>query len=56
MMPPLCEGRFLSNLCQCNLQSSGQDQLGNLELSRQQEGQIVAFLKTLTDGYTPPSK
>jgi cytochrome c peroxidase len=31
-------------------------QLGNLRLTRQQESQIVAFLKTLTDDYTPPSK
>jgi cytochrome c peroxidase len=31
-------------------------QLGNLRLTRRQESQIVAFLKTLTDGYTPPSK
>jgi hypothetical protein len=31
-------------------------QLGNLGLTRQQESQIVAFLKTLTDGYAPPNK
>jgi cytochrome c peroxidase len=31
-------------------------QLGNLRLSGKQESQIVAFLKTLTDQYTPPSK
>jgi cytochrome c peroxidase len=30
-------------------------QLGNLGLSRKQEGQIVAFLKTLSDGYTAPA-
>jgi hypothetical protein len=28
-------------------------QLGNLGLSSEQEDQIVAFLKTLTDGYKP---
>jgi len=28
-------------------------QTGNLGLSREQEGALVAFLKTLTDGYTP---
>jgi cytochrome c peroxidase len=31
-------------------------QLGNLRLTGNQESQIVAFLKTLTDGYTPPGK
>jgi hypothetical protein len=31
-------------------------QLGNLGLTGKQEEQIVAFLKTLTDGYTPPAK
>ena len=31
-------------------------QLGNLGLTSQQEDQIVAFLKTLTDGYTPTGK
>jgi cytochrome c peroxidase len=31
-------------------------QLGNLGLTSKQEDQIVAFLKTLTDGYTPPAK
>jgi hypothetical protein len=31
-------------------------QLGNLGLTRHQERQIVAFLKTLMDDYTPPSK
>jgi hypothetical protein len=30
--------------------------LGNLGLSEQWENQMVVFLKTLTDGYTPPSK
>jgi len=31
-------------------------QLGNLGLTAKQEDQIVAFLKTLTDGYTPAAK
>jgi hypothetical protein len=31
-------------------------QLGNLGLSSKQEDQIVAFLKTLTDGYEPAAK
>jgi cytochrome c peroxidase len=31
-------------------------QLGNLGLTSKQEVQIVAFLKTLTDGYTPTGK
>ena len=31
-------------------------QLGNLGLSSKQEDQVVAFLKTLTDGYTPADK
>jgi cytochrome c peroxidase len=31
-------------------------QLGNLGLSSKEEDLIVAFLKTLTDGYTPPAK
>lgn len=31
-------------------------QLGNLGLTSQQEDQIVAFMKTLTDGYTPAAK
>jgi cytochrome c peroxidase len=31
-------------------------QLGNLGLTGRQENQIVAFLKTLTDDYTPPGK
>jgi cytochrome c peroxidase len=31
-------------------------QLGNLGLSSEQENQIVAFLKTLTDGYEPTAK
>lgn len=30
--------------------------LGNLNLSAQEEADIVAFLKTLTDGYRPPDK
>ena len=31
-------------------------QLGNLGLTSAQENQLVAFLKTLTDGYTPTGK
>jgi len=31
-------------------------QLGNLGLGAHQENQMVAFLKTLTDGYTPPQQ
>jgi cytochrome c peroxidase len=31
-------------------------QLGNLHLTSQQEDQIVAFLRTLTDGYAPAGK
>jgi cytochrome c peroxidase len=31
-------------------------QLGNLGLTDKQEDQIVAFLKTLTDGFTRPAK
>jgi cytochrome c peroxidase len=31
-------------------------QLGNLKLSDKQEDQLVAFMKTLTDGYSPPAK
>ena len=31
-------------------------QLGNLELTDKQEDQLVAFLKTLTDGYSPARK
>ena len=29
--------------------------IGNLGLSAAEEDQLVAFLKTLTDGYTPPA-
>jgi hypothetical protein len=31
-------------------------QLGNLGLSVKQEDQIVAFMRTLTDGFAPPQK
>jgi hypothetical protein len=31
-------------------------QLGNLGLTSKQEDQIGAFMKTLTDGYTPTAK
>ena len=33
-----------------------EEELGNLDLSPQEEKQIVAFLKTLTDGYQPTQK
>jgi hypothetical protein len=29
--------------------------IGNLGLTEQEESQLVAFLKTLTDGYTRPA-
>ena len=31
-------------------------QLGDLKLTGRQEDMLVAFLKTLTDGYSPPAK
>jgi cytochrome c peroxidase len=31
-------------------------ELGNLGLTEEQEAAIVAFLKTLSDGYTPKTK
>ena len=37
-------------------ETMNQKQLGNLRLSDKQEELIVAFLKTLTDGYTPTTK
>ncbi len=37
-------------------QTMNRKQLGNLRLSTRQENQIVAFLRTLTDGYAPPAK
>jgi hypothetical protein len=30
------------------------DELGNLDLSPEEEAAIVAFMKTLSDGYKPP--
>jgi cytochrome c peroxidase len=30
-----------------------QDELGNLGLTADEEAALVAFMKTLTDGYTP---
>jgi hypothetical protein len=30
--------------------------LGNFRLTDRQESQIVAFMRTLTDGYMPPGK
>jgi cytochrome c peroxidase len=38
-----------------NPETMNRKQLGDLKLSDQQEGLLVAFLKTLTDGYSPSS-
>lgn len=32
------------------------DELGNLDLTAEEEADVVAFMKTLTDGYIPPPK
>jgi cytochrome c peroxidase len=37
-------------------QTMNRRQLGNLGLTDKHEDEIVAFLKTLTDGFTPPAK
>jgi cytochrome c peroxidase len=37
-------------------ETMNQRQLGNLGLTSEQEDQIVAFMKTLTDGYTPAGR
>ncbi|MCU1338586.1 MAG: putative methylamine utilization protein MauG [Bryobacterales bacterium] len=39
-----------------NPETINRKQLGDLKLSDKQEDQLVAFLKTLTDGYSPPGK
>jgi cytochrome c peroxidase len=39
-----------------NPQTINRRQLGDLKLTGQQEDMLVAFLKTLTDGYSPPEK
>ena len=39
-----------------NPETMNRKQLGDLKLSDQQEDLLVAFLKTLTDGYSPPEK
>jgi cytochrome c peroxidase len=39
-----------------NPQTINRKQLGDLKLTGQQEDMLVAFLKTLTDGYSPPAK
>lgn len=39
-----------------HLETTNRRQLGNLGLTGHEENQIVAFLKTLTDGYRPPVK
>jgi cytochrome c peroxidase len=38
-----------------NLTNINKRQLGNLQLTSQEEDALVAFLKTLTDGYAAPS-
>src|ERR1700740_1209771 len=38
------------------LPNENKRQLGNLKLTDQEEDALVAFLKTLTDGYSPPSQ
>jgi cytochrome c peroxidase len=37
-------------------QNVNTDELGNLGLTRQEEMYVVAFMKTLTDGYQPPNR
>jgi hypothetical protein len=39
-----------------NPETINRKQLGNLKLSDKQEDLLVAFLKTLTDGYVLPEK
>ena len=39
-----------------NPETMNRKQLGDLKLSNKQEDLLVAFLKTLTDGYSPPEK
>jgi cytochrome c peroxidase len=39
-----------------NPETVNRKQLGDLKLSDKQENLVVAFLKTLTDGYLPPAK
>jgi cytochrome c peroxidase len=39
-----------------NPETINRKQLGDLKLSDAQEDLLVAFLKTLTDGYSPPAK
>ena len=39
-----------------NPETMNRKQLGELKLSDQQEDLLVAFLKTLTDGYSPAAK
>ncbi len=39
-----------------NPETTNRKQLGDLKLSDKQEDLLVAFLKTLTDGYSPPGK
>jgi len=60
---PTCADRFTSeeNAIKGNCwpvpeftESVNDDELGNLKLSDEQEDAIVAFLKTLSDGYALP--
>jgi cytochrome c peroxidase len=39
-----------------NPETINRKQLGDLKLTDRQEDLLVAFLKTLTDGYSPPAK
>jgi len=39
-----------------NPETINRKQLGDLKLTDKQEDLLVAFLKTLTDGYSPPEK
>ena len=39
-----------------NPETINRNQLGDLKLTNQQEDMLVAFLQTLTDGYSPTKK
>jgi cytochrome c peroxidase len=58
---PVCKSRDRGEKVTCwpapeNPATMNRRQLGNLKLSDQQEDLLVAFLKTLTDGYRPAGK
>lgn len=58
---PRCNAGDLGEKVTCwpapeNPETMNRKQLGDLKLSGQQEDFLVAFLKTLTDGYSPPTK